>query len=114
MADNFGFSDAAIKRDILLDEEAFTTAASEFEQLAGKIESLRREIEEMLNGLKTGFDTPAGRKFVQSCESTLLDPLEKQRIVVEHISQNLGTAKSMYQSVFDEYREVAQLMNSAD
>ena len=98
--------------NIVIEEEAFTTAANEFDELSGKIDSLMKDINEMLNDLKTGFDTPAGHKFVKSCESTLLEPLKQQRIVVTHISENLKTAKTMYESVFNEYREVVNAMNT--
>lgn len=96
---------------MVIEEEAFNTAANEFDELSGKIDSLIKDINEMLNDLKTGFDTPAGHKFINSCESTLLEPLDQQKIVITHISENLKTARTMYQSVFDEYREVVQAMN---
>jgi len=100
------------KNTIVLDEEAFQTASADLLELAGKIDSLRQDIEEMLSELQGGFDTPAGHQFVSACQTTLLDTLEKQKIVVEHVSKNLETAKSSYQSVFDEYRSLQTFVNS--
>ena len=100
------------KKSIVLDEEAFATAADEFDELAGKIDSLYNDIEEMLSILENGFDTPAGHKFINACEKTLLEPLEKQRKVVEHVSENLRDARTMYQSVFDDYRDLVNYFNS--
>lgn len=100
-----------MSKDILIDEEVFETASKDFEELAEYILALRKEILDMLEDLRTGFDTPAGRKFYQSCAYGLANPLNQQAIVVRHISQNLKQAKNMYQSVFDEYREIVQYIN---
>ncbi len=91
---------------MVIDEEAFSKASEEFKELADKINSLSKDINDMLTDIKNGFDTPAGKKFIKACESTLLEPLEQQRIVVTHIAENLEYAKSTYQSVFDNYRDV--------
>ncbi len=112
MAQFVGFEQINVfKQNVVIEEEAFSQAAAEFEELAAKIDSLLNEINEMMDDLKTGFDTPAGHKFIQACGNTLVDPLEKQKIVVTHISENLNKARTMYQSVFDEYREVVNSMN---
>ena len=98
-------------KTILIDEEVFETAAKDFDELSKYILDLRKEIFEMLQDFKTGFDTPAGRKFCQSCSSGLINPLNQQAVVISHISQNLRQAKNMYQSVFDEYDQIVRYMN---
>ena len=60
------------KKDIVLDEEAFQTAGNEFKTLSADMESLKAEVDEMLQLIKIGFDTPAGAKFIQSCQTTLI------------------------------------------
>ena len=97
--------------NIIIDEEAFMKAASQFDELSGKIDSLRADIDDMLNQLKTGFDTPAGKKFIASCENSLIPPLEEQKIVVTHIAENLRYAKQTYQTIFDDYRKIVQEMS---
>ena len=42
------------KNNIVLDEEAFDKASQDFTELAGKIVSLEKDIEEMLDELQAG------------------------------------------------------------
>ena len=46
---------------ILIDEEALNTAANRFRELTAEVKALQKDIEDMLNDSKTGFDTPAGK-----------------------------------------------------
>ena len=91
---------------MVLDEAAFETAAKDFEALGDRIAALNTRIEEILATLKTGFDTPAGAKFIQSCENNLRQPMNDQKIVIQHISETLKEVKGMYQSVFEEYSDL--------
>lgn len=92
-----------VSKDIVLDESAFDKAINDFADLAVQLQGLRTDIEELLGVLKGGFDTPAGRKFINSCESNLLDPLDRQKLVIEHISSTLTEVKGSYSTVFTEY-----------
>ena len=65
----------------------------------------------MLNDFKTGFDTPAGKKFYNSCASGLLTPINQQVIVIEHIADNLMQAKNIYAPVFDGYRDLVRQLS---
>lgn len=89
--------------DIVLDEAAFDAASADFAALNVRLQNLRTELEEMLNTLKTGFDTPAGAQFLSSCAAHLFEPLDAQSIVLEHISTTLAQCREAYQSVFQEY-----------
>lgn len=92
-----------ISKDIVLDESAFDKAINDFSDLAVQLQSLRTDIEELLGMLKGGFDTPAGRKFISSCENNLLEPLDRQKLVIEHIYSTLNEVKGSYSTVFTEY-----------
>ncbi|SDA23144.1 hypothetical protein SAMN02910447_02291 [Ruminococcus sp. YE71] len=105
------FQEFILGKNIVLDEEEFTKASEDFKELAGKIDSLYKDITDMLTDIKTGFDSPAGKKFVNSCENALLEPLERQKTVVTHIADNLTSARNSYRSVFEEYREAAKSMS---
>ncbi|MBQ8298180.1 MAG: hypothetical protein IJX77_10410 [Ruminococcus sp.] len=98
--------------DIILDESAFSEAISGFADLSTELQNLRNDIEGLLAVLKTGFDTPAGRKFISSCEKNLLEPLDRQKLVLEHISGTLKEAKGSYSTVFTEYEELNAAINS--
>ena len=95
-----------LSSSIVIDEEAFDKASNQLSELAQDIQNLRNEIENLLNELQHGFDTPAGHKFITSCKGNLLDPMDKQKIVVDHISENLKKARATYSSVFEGYRQL--------
>lgn len=105
--------DVVFGKDIILDEEAFNKAVSDFEELSGKLQSLRKDIEEMMTGLKEGFDTPAGRKFIKACETNLYKPMDDQKIVLDHIAETLQLSRQNYESVFTSYSELTQTINNA-
>ena len=92
-----------LSQDIVLDEAAFDKAITDFHVLVQKLETLRSELDEMMNTLKAGFDTPAGVKFINSCEEHLFRPLDDQKLVIEHITTTLSESKQAYESVFREY-----------
>ena len=99
-------------KDIVLDEAAFERAVEDFASLSVQLQNLRSKVEEMLNILREGFDTPAGRQFIASCERNLFEPLDDQKLVIEHISQTLQQSKQTYASVFEEYESLQNVINS--
>lgn len=101
-------------KDIVLDEAAFDTAIADFAALGDQLQQLRNDIEEMLQILKSGFDTPAGVKFMNSCEKSLFKPLDDQKLVIDHISKTLSESKQSYETVFREYEELQSVINRAN
>ncbi|SFC28789.1 hypothetical protein [Ruminococcus albus] len=101
-----------LTKTLVLDEEAFDKGVEEFAELSTKISKLRKDIEDMLTTIESGFDTPAGHKFIDSCKNNLLEPLDKQEAVVKHISDTLKQCRQEYSSVFSEYNELVQLINN--
>ena len=104
-------ADVVFGEDIVLDEAAFNTAISDFAALGDRLEQLRADVEDMLNILKAGFDTPAGTKFIDSCEKNLFQPLDAQRLVLDYISKSLSESKKAYESVFREYEALQTAIN---
>ena len=98
--------------DIVLDDNAFNKAVSGFSDISKELNSLRNDIGDMLEDLVKGFDTPAGRVFIESCKKNLLDSLDKQKTVIDYISQNLNDSKTQYQKVFDKYGELQTLIKN--
>lgn len=96
---------------ILIDEEALKSASDELSGISQEMQQLKKDLLSLLDDLKTGFDTPAGRKFYNSCNTGLLTPIDQQAKVMAHIAENLELAKNMYQSVFDEYREIVKYLD---
>lgn len=93
-------------KDILLDEEKFSTASQQLATLATDIKQLKKDISDLLSELERGFDTPAGKKFISSCKNGLLKPMDDQAAVVKHVSDNLTMARNKYESVFAEYMQL--------
>ena len=98
--------DEILGQEVVLDEEAFTKAARNMTELAGKMDGLRNRISGLLAELQKGFQTPAGEKFFKACGSTLLQPLDDQKRVINHVSENLTIAQQSYQSVFQEFEKL--------
>ena len=98
--------------DIILDDAAFDKAIADFANLAVQLQSLRDDVESLLGELKIGFDTPAGRKFIKSCENNLLLPLDRQKLVIDHISSTLSEVKGSYSTVFTEYENLNTAIQS--
>ncbi len=103
--------DTLFSNDIIIDEDAFNTAISEFSELSEKLQRLRNDIEDMLNNLQAGFDTPAGAKFIKACRDNLYIPLDAQKLVLKHISTTLQESKQAYESVFREYENLQSTIN---
>ena len=101
------------REDIVLDEEAFDRAVGEFADLSTRLQNLRNDMEQMLNDLKAGFDTPAGTKFINACKTTLFSPMDDQKLVLDHISSTLQESREAYRSVFDSYESLQSTINQA-
>lgn len=100
--------------DIIIDEEAFRHAVSDFDSLIQSIDGLKNQITDMLNTLRTGMDTPAGRKFMSSCNGCLLEPIEQQKIVISHIAEALSISVEKYSDVFEGYERLQTTLNKID
>lgn len=107
-----GSLDTVFRYDIVLDQEAFNKAISDFSTLSTRLEKLRADIEDILETLETGFDTPAGRKFINSCKSNLIKPMNDQKLVIDHIFEALTESQKAYESVFSEYQDLNSTIKS--
>ena len=91
-------------KNIILDQEAFQEASGRMERLVEDITSLRSDIEKMLEDLQTGFDSEAGRKFVNACKSHLLTPLEQQQKTIEFTAGVLKQVIGTYEPSFTQFK----------
>ena len=89
--------------DLVLDDDEFELASRRMNDLSQKIRGLRKDLDEMLDLLEDGFNTPAGKKLIKSCKDNLCAPIDAQELVIEHICQTLAQAKNKYETVFSEY-----------
>ena len=100
-------------KNIILDEGAFENASSRLKTLSGDMQNLKTKIENLMSELRIGFDTPAGEKFFKLCGDSLVQPLDDQAHVIEHIAENLREARAKYSSVFTEYQTLNNAITSA-
>lgn len=101
-----------IGQEILLDEDAFVEASRRMAALVVEMNNLRNQVSGLLDELRRGFQTPAGAKFFQACGSNLLQPLDDQKRVIDHVSENLRNARQSYESVFQEFRALNDQIES--
>lgn len=79
--------------DIILDEKAFHTAASDLSDLVTRTETLRDELKTLYTELKGALDTPAGRQVEFTATNVLIKPIDDLLLVVKHTS-DLGNGMS--------------------
>ncbi len=99
-----------LSQDIVLDDNAFNTAAQDMEALASRTEKLKSKLKQMYYDLTTALDTPAGRQLELTAEDVLIQPLEDLLVVIQHTSDTLteiiGTG--YYKGIFIKYEELNQ------
>lgn len=100
--------------DIILDEEAFDKAVKDFNGLTTRLGDLSDRIDDMLELIATGLDTPAGRKFISSCQENLKKPMKDMKLVLGHIANSLKDAKTSYAVIFTEYDELNKMIDQVN
>ena len=100
--------------DIILDEAAFDKAVKDFDGLTTRLGDLSDRIDDMLELIATGLDTPAGRKFISSCQENLKKPMKDMKVVLGHIATSLKEAKTSYAVVFTEYDELNKMIDQVN
>ena len=96
--------------DIILDEEAFHTAASDLSELVTRTETLRDELTTLYSELKGALDTPAGRQVEFTATNVLIKPIDDLLLVVKHTSDTLNQIidTRYYKDVFVKFEELNQ------
>lgn len=98
-------------KDIILDQGEFKKAIDDYAALSASLSSLTAKVKGMISSLETGFNTPAGAKFINACAEHLIRPLQQQEEVIKHISQTLTEVDAVYKPVFTKYAELADSIN---
>ena len=97
-----------LSHDIVLDESAFTTAATEMMNLVERTTALRDDLEALYESVKTALDTPAGKAIKFTATNVLLQPINDLLAVVEHTSSTLNQiiGTGYYKDVFVKFEEL--------
>lgn len=98
----------SLSHDIVLDDQAFTTASSDMKALKTRTETLKTKLKQMYKDLTTAMDTPAGTAVETTAENVLIKPIDDMLLVIDHISLTLmeiiGT--NYYKDVFIKFEEL--------
>lgn len=99
---------AFLAHDILLDENAFTTASQEMAVLKKDAANLKSKLEKMYENVSNALDTTAGDEIKVTSKDVLLQPIEDMSAVIQHISETLNTiiGSGYYKDIFVKYEEL--------
>lgn len=86
--------------NLMLDQDAFSSAGRELQTKCEDLKTLRVNIEKSFEQLKADWDSDAGRQFFARFEADLLKNLDRYSTVFEYMSQNLTAASQKYEEVF--------------
>lgn len=99
---------AILFNDIVLDDNAFTTASQEMNQLKTDAETLKAKLGKMYDDVSGAMDTAAGDEVKIAAREVLLQPVEDLSAVIKHISETLDTiiGTDYYKDIFVKYEEL--------
>ncbi len=99
---------AFLSQDIVLDDNAFSTASSDMQTLKSDAEKLKEKLEKMYKDVSEAMDTSAGDALELTAKDVLLQPIEDMSVVIQHISTTLDTIKGTgyYNDIFVKYEEL--------
>lgn len=96
--------------DIILDDNAFTTAESEMLALKKRVEELKKKLEKMYLDLSNALITPAGKAIELKAGKVLIKPIEDLSLVIQHVSDTLNEiiGTGYYKDVWVKFEELNQ------
>lgn len=99
--------------DIILDDNAFTTAESEMLALKKRVEELKKKLEKMYLDLSNALITPAGKAIELKAGKVLIKPIEDLSLVIQHVSDTLNEiiGTGYYKDVWVKFDELNQNIN---
>lgn len=93
--------------DLHLNTEAFANALQRLDAKRTELETLKNNIQTSFSKLKTDWDTEAGEKFFLIFEKDLIKNLDDHIVVLQRMCDNLSSASSEYEEVFEAADNVA-------
>ena len=99
--------------DIILDDNAFTTAESEMLALKKRVEELKKKLEKMYLDLSNALITPAGKAIELKAGKVLIKPIDDLSLVIQHVSDTLNEiiGTGYYKDVWVKFEELNQNIN---
>lgn len=100
----------SLDHDIILDEDKFSNASDELNQLKTDTEELKKDLSSLYDALENALQTPAGEQMKLTAKDVLIKPIDDLLLVIDHTSKTLTKiiGPSYYQDVFVKYRELNQ------
>lgn len=102
-----------LQEDIVLDQDAFSTASESMQALKTRTEDLKTQMEQMYEDLKKALDTPSGEAVELVSKNVLLKPIEDMLLVIGHVSSTLSdiNGSGYYKDVFIKYENLNSKIN---
>lgn len=99
---------AFLSHDIVLDDNAFSTASSDMATLKQDAANLKEKLKKMYEDVSGALDTTAGGEIQVTAKDVLLQPIEDMSVVIQHISDTLNTiiGSGYYKDIFVKYEEL--------
>lgn len=102
-----------MKKDVVLDDNAFTTASVDMMNLVTRTTELRDTLKDLYEEMKKALDTPAGHAINHTATNVLLQPINDLLAVVQHTSDTLNQiiGTGYYKDVFVKFEQLNQSIN---
>lgn len=93
-------------KTLIVDQDAMSRAKLDYAAQATDMANLCKDLTEAVENLKTFWDSDAGKEFTNKFEDSLKENMGRYQRVIEHMAQNMNTALSLYEEVFQESRNL--------
>ena len=97
-----------LSTDIVLDSEAFTTAATVLQGLVKRATELKSKLTTMYENVSIAIDTDAGHTVQLEAQETLIEPVDNLILILTEVSGTLNEVigTNYYDGIFVQYKQL--------
>ena len=97
-----------LSRNIELNDDAFTKAATDMANLVTRTTTLRENLKSLYESMQKALDTEAGHAITFTATNVLLQPINDLLAVIKHTSETLNQiiGTGYYKDVFVKFDEL--------
>ena len=93
--------------DLVLDQNELRKASVDLRRHGDDMSQLADNLTQAVDRLRVDWDSDAGRAFFEKFDTSMIKHIRDHAIVFNHMSENLSTAVSMYEEIFQAANTVA-------
>lgn len=103
---------AKMTKDLMLNDNKFSTAVSDMNALKKRTNQLKNDLSDLYDDLVSALDTETGEALEIEAKKTLLKPVENMALVIGHISDSLKLINGggYYKDVFDGFDNLKNII----